>query len=371
MPVFERAHMFQVVKSTLKPLPIDTCLILDAIGTQLYCSTIVDGLMFDWQSLFDSAWYNFCNLSIVTFHDSSSAEIKNTTTASNAAILLPVQDRAKALCCQKDVCFVCIMCNVDFSELITVPSYKPTVLHAGFYLEFQQSTVAMLDGHNFTYNLTTWHGVADLTTLTSDEVCMLILEPCLQDGPIALCPADFNLGDANIDAVTICEKIHAKTLCLGFKQICVLIFAQLCPQYSDQPHAILEHICQMSTGSDGQQVTATIIQCYQRMLNAAPPFATQACYAISVCDCFIKGLDKTLLTSFQKMYPHHSTVHNLLGSYQCHMLPGILAAAQAAEDECKQFQDIAHGMLASQGFFASMPSGASVHASQAEQTLLK
>jgi hypothetical protein len=71
------------------------------------------------------------------------------------------------------------------------------------------------------------------------------------------------------------------------------------------------------------------------------------------------------------MYPHHSTVHDLLGSYQRCMLPVIFAVAQAAGDKCKQFQDIACGMLASQGFFASMPSGASVHASQAEQTLRK
>ncbi len=71
------------------------------------------------------------------------------------------------------------------------------------------------------------------------------------------------------------------------------------------------------------------------------------------------------------MYPNHSTVHNLLGSYQRCVLPVILATAQVAKDGCKQFQDIACGMLASQGFFASMPSGASVYASQAEQTLQK
>jgi hypothetical protein len=90
MPVSECAHAFQVVKSALEPLPVDTWLILGAIGTQLNCSTIVDGLMFDWCSLFDSAWYHFCNLVIVTFHDSTGAEIKTTTTPSNAAILLPI-----------------------------------------------------------------------------------------------------------------------------------------------------------------------------------------------------------------------------------------------------------------------------------------
>jgi hypothetical protein len=103
MPVFEHAHAFQVVKSALKPLPVDTRLILDAMGTQLNCSTIVDGLMFDWRSLFDFAWYNFCNLAMVTFHNSTNAEIKNTTTASNPAILLPIQNGPKAMCRQKDV----------------------------------------------------------------------------------------------------------------------------------------------------------------------------------------------------------------------------------------------------------------------------
>jgi hypothetical protein len=35
MPVFERAHAFQVNKSALKPLPIVTRLILDVLGAQL------------------------------------------------------------------------------------------------------------------------------------------------------------------------------------------------------------------------------------------------------------------------------------------------------------------------------------------------
>jgi hypothetical protein len=54
----------------------------------------------------------------------------------------------------------------------------------------------------------------------------------------------------------------------------------------------------MSTDSNGQPVTATIIEYYQRMLNAARPFRTQARYAISICDRFIQGINKTLLTSF-------------------------------------------------------------------------
>ena len=116
----------------------------------------------------------------------------------------------------------------------------------------------MMDGAGNNYNLTTWHGVANLSTLIANEVCNRLLEPCLQDGPIALCPVDFNLGDANINVGSICETIQAKILRLGFWQICASIFVQLCPGYSDQPHAVLEHIHQTSVGPDGQPVTTSV-----------------------------------------------------------------------------------------------------------------
>jgi len=118
-----------------------------------------------------------------------------------------------------------------------------------------------------------------------------ILEPCLRDGPITLGVADFNLAEANVDAETIRDTIQAKILKLGFKQICSSIFQQLCPGYSDQPHAALEHIRQSAPGPDGQMVTESVIEYFQRMMNAAQPFATEQTYAISVCDRFIQSLD--------------------------------------------------------------------------------
>jgi hypothetical protein len=71
-------------------------------------------------------------------------------------------------------------------------------------------------------------------------------------------------------------------------------------------------------GPDGQLVTASVVDYYQRMLNAMHPFAMQKEYPISVCDCFIRGLDRRIVAGFQRMYPLHSTVHALNGSYQRH-----------------------------------------------------
>ncbi len=175
--------------------------------------------------------------------------------------------------------------------------YGPTMLRVCFYLELPQTTVAMLN-KTVAYNLTTWHGAADLSKLTSKDVHTQILEPCLQDGHITLQPINFDLGNANIDTSAICEMIHAKILKLGFKQICASFFMQLCPGYSNQPHAVLKHICQTSTGPDGQLVTATIIKYYQHMMNTGRPFATQQRYANSNCNRFIQGLEKTLHPSF-------------------------------------------------------------------------
>ena len=198
-----------------------------------------------------------------------------------------------------------------------------------------------------------------------------ILEPCLRDSPITLSAADFNLADANVDDKTIRKTINAMILKLGFQQICASIFQQLCPGYSNQPHAAIEHIHQSAPGLDGQMVTASVIEYYQRMLNALRPFATERTYAISVCDKFIQGLDQRLVPSFRRLYPLHSTVHNLKGAYQRHQLSIILAAAQSAEDEVKGMQDIARGVLG-QGFYANVPADDAVALnSQAERTLAR
>ncbi len=122
--------------------------------------------------------------------------------------------------------------------------------------------------------------------------------------------------------------IHLKVLKLGFKQICKSIFQQLCPRYSDQPHAALEHIRQTSIGPNGQMVTSTTVKYYQRMLNASRPFAREANYAVSVFNKFIQGLDPRLVGPFRRFYPQHSMVHSLNGSYQRSQLGVILVAAQ-------------------------------------------
>ncbi len=176
--------------------------------------------------------------------------MNNMTTAANPSILLPVQNGVVAGCRKDDVRFVHVLCFLDFSNLFNIPNPGPTVLRASFYIQLPQSTQVMTGGNNVNYNLATWHGVADLSTLSLDDLCILVLKPCLQDGPITLAENDFNLTKANINLTKVYKDIYARIIKLGYKQICHAIFTQLCPGYSNQPHAALEHICQSAPGPD-------------------------------------------------------------------------------------------------------------------------
>jgi hypothetical protein len=166
MPVFECVHAFQVVKSTLEPLPVNTCLILDAISTQLNCSAIINGLMYNWCSLIDAAWYNFCNLSIISYHNLAGDPINNTTVAGNLSLLLPMVNGAVGACRNQDDHYICASCTVDYRGLVFIPNPGPKMLPVGFYIKLPQLAVVLTNGNNVAYNPTTWQGLADLTSLT-------------------------------------------------------------------------------------------------------------------------------------------------------------------------------------------------------------
>ncbi len=49
MPVQERVHAFQVNKATLKDLPTNLRLVVDAFGAQLNASSTVEGILSNWR----------------------------------------------------------------------------------------------------------------------------------------------------------------------------------------------------------------------------------------------------------------------------------------------------------------------------------
>jgi hypothetical protein len=272
MQIWERAHAYQINKTALTNLPTDLKLIIDAFGAQLNASSTTEGIISDFKRHFSGNWMNFQNLTILSFHDSAGAIINDTTSATDPQVLLPVQNGNLAVCRSQGVRFARVQCVLDFAPLIAaVPYPTSTILRVSYYLELPQESRAMTNGTGAAYNLVSFLGTDDLRTLTPAEVKAAILDPCLQDGPVLLKASDFNLNVANTDSTNISANIEQKILKLAWHQICASVFAEICPGYSSQPHAALDHIKQSYVDNEGNMVSTPVFAYYQRMMNGVVP----------------------------------------------------------------------------------------------------
>jgi hypothetical protein len=341
----------------------------------------VEGIL-HFTQVYEEGWFDPANLQVLSFHDSAGTLINNTTITGNPTILLPIINGVLANCRQQDVCYVRVQLSLDFAALLGPRHIGATVLRSMYYIELPQTLANMTNGAGAAYVLTTYHGPANITAMTAEQVTNEIINPCLQRGPISLSVADFNLQEANTDSTIIKDQLINKIILLGFDAICASVFAILCPGYSNQPHAVLDHIRQASPGPAGQLIVVSIHEFIQRVINTLRPFVVHKTLPISICDHIIRNLDCRIVPSFRKLYPDHATSHDLNSSYQRRKVQEILAAAQQAEDDVHQVQEIARG-ITGQSFHYQVPHGAptadtpalpaniGAYPSQAERTLTK
>jgi hypothetical protein len=184
--------------------------------------------------------------------------INNTTITGNPTALLPVINGVLANCRQQDVRFVHVQVSLDFVHLLSAGHIGAIVLKSMYYLELPQQFVNMNNSAGATYVLTTYHGPANISAMTAQEFNDDIIHPCLQRTPITLSGADFNLQEANIDSAMVKDQLISKLLLLRFDAICASVFAVLCPGYSDQPHALLDHMRQASPGPKEQMIVVSV-----------------------------------------------------------------------------------------------------------------
>ncbi len=225
----------------------------------------------------------------------------------------------------------------------------------------------MTNGVGAAYNLVSFLGVDDLRTLTPPVVQTVLLHACLQDGPVLLKASDFNLQNANTDSTDIALNIKQKILKLAWHQLCASVFAKICPGYSSQPHAALDHFKQSYVNSEGNMVSTLVFAYYQRMMNGLRPFAGEACFPVSVCNMLMDGFDSRLVPIFRQNYKDYALAHDLQASFQCSKFPAILSAMQMSEDEVKLITAIAQSSVGGQAFHAN----AMAFPSQAETTLTR
>ncbi len=357
MATHERAHAYHINKTALSSQNIDLQVQLDALGHQLNLSATVKCVINDWLRYFYDRWCDFSKLQILSFHNIKRDEVNDTTDATDSSILLPVIDGAYGTC-RNNLKFVRVQLSVNFVDLVTAVNPGPTTLRIEYFIKLPQTTRQMTNGAGTVYNLTTFHGASELRTLDAQGVQREITDFTLQDGPVELQAASFGATSVLTESSAIRTEIQEKILRLASSSICHTMFTELCPGYSNQPHAALEHILQVHNDKDGNPVSSSVQAYYQQLLNASRPFTSQRESPVSVCSCFVSGLDPRLLTAFCHNFPKHSDVQPLDAAHQRKVLQEMLKAAQSAEDDLIATQKIAREAVGlSQGFLANSQGG--------------
>ncbi len=201
--------------------------------------------------------------------------------------------------CYKVIKFVRVQLTLDFTPLVNAVPPGPTVLRSTFYIKLPQTFVGLVNNSRVNYTLLTFHGPADLCTLTPTKVRTQILDLTLQQDPQDLLPPSFNVRMARTDSTALRIDINSKILRLAFATICKTLFMEFCPGYSNQPHAVLNHhIRQVHVDAVGNQVSSTAQAYFQQLMSAARPFSNQQEFPVSICQRFMDNLDPRLMTGF-------------------------------------------------------------------------
>lgn len=369
MKIEERAHAFHVNKSALHLSRLPAHSYLDALGNQLGTTTTIEGKKYDFQHHFDDQWSDPSKFVVVTFHNSAGAIMNNATVAANPRVLKPVADGPINDCRPADVRFVRVSATIDFADLITIPNPGNTFLRVSYYIELPQSIVPVLNAAPVPVarNLETFHGVDDLSTLTKAAFHTAVIDHIDFQCPIGLSSPAWNVNDATIDSVEIRQDIERKYLSLALGTIEQVVFEELCPGYTNKPHAAVESIYQITTDSEGNRTTTPFHQYYKRIMQASRSFAHDSSWPVSVCNVCIDHMDPRLRSAFEEIYPRHNEPHDRDGRHQRTQLQEILQKATIAEGKIRTIQNIAWTATGAQGFCTAV--GSAAYPSQAETTL--
>ena len=275
MPVAEKAHGYHVTTTSLKGARLAPDVYVDHLGMHLDSTSLVAGLKQDFMDRFDEHWLDWNNLTILSFHNTQGQAFgNNAVTPADLSVLKPVVNGAVANCRPADVRFVRVECTLDFRTLCTAAEPTDnTTLRCSYYIELPQSTVVVNDGNNNPRNLRTWQGVADLRTLSVEEMGTHIISQTPQDCPVMLQEHDAYVTNARIDDSSAMEEITRAILKLSIPTIKKSIFKTLCPNYTNKPHAAVEGLQQTSYDDEGNVNVHPFANFFSVLMRAIQPFA--------------------------------------------------------------------------------------------------
>jgi hypothetical protein len=284
--IAECSHAFHVNVNSLKNTTIKSTRVrLTTLGQQCGQTATTDGEIQTFLQRLHDQWCDFtaaAGMQILSFHNSMGAVILNTTTAADPMILLPLQNGIINQCRAVDICFVRLQCIISFRDKITTAGSIYTFRYE-YYVELPQTTHNLTNGNNQPYQLTTWGGVDGLCTLTGAVVRQDILAHTLQVGPAQLIAPAFASKRATLETLTARIDIEESLLRMAFDQIAATLLKALAPNFTTQPHVIIDQVRQVWMSEDGKWECMSVHDYFTQFSAATMPFNFMTIFPIDVC----------------------------------------------------------------------------------------
>jgi hypothetical protein len=93
----EKALAYQQNWAALADADLDQRARILALAERLDLMHTAESSLVDWERRLTKNWFNFANLTIISWHNAQGGVINNTTVADNPSVLLPVQNGVAAL----------------------------------------------------------------------------------------------------------------------------------------------------------------------------------------------------------------------------------------------------------------------------------
>ncbi len=130
-----------------------------------------------------------------------------------------------------------------------------------------------------------------------------------------------------MDSTIIEEEINSKIIRLATPSVLDTLFNQLCPGYSKEPHAALDHVRQTYDDATGNTIFLSVYDYYNQILAASRSFIDMEVLPVSICQAFIDGLDHRLSAGFRTHFPDYSKSQDRTATHQQTVLQVMLQAA--------------------------------------------
>ena len=365
----EKALAYQQNWAALAGSDLDQRARILALADRLDLMHTAESSLADWEQRLTKNWFNFDNLTIISWHNGCGVVIGNTTTSADPSILLPVQDGPAALCRAEGVTFVRVSLRLDFADLHTSPSAASCVLRGSYYIELPQNTAQLEDANKRAYNLTTFTGEANLRTLSPSDIQRDIPSETHQDGPFDLLQPAFNLTSCQTDSSVVYGNLKSLVIKLASDSVHEQLFSELVPGYSMEPHLVLEHIWQSYVDDTGVTINLCAQVYYTTFLNAMRPFYDLEEYPIDVAGVFMSHIEPTLMKSFRAHYSDFGQIRPRTAITQRRILTNMLKALIRAEADVSNILEIVGAYKRAGEQFHATPTVVSSLPSVAERTV--